>query len=55
MAVTLGDARFALIVDARTGDLLETQRTLLRRSRQFPGMTPGLISRATFLESGAAR
>jgi hypothetical protein len=51
VTVVLGDARFVLIVDPRTGALLETQRILLRAGRQFPGMTPGLISRATFLES----
>jgi hypothetical protein len=51
VAAVLGDARFELIVDPRTGALLETRRILLRRSHQFPGMTPGLISRATFLQS----
>ena len=54
VAVVLGDARFVLIVAPRSGVLLETRRILLRKSAQFPGMTPGLISRATFLESGAA-
>jgi hypothetical protein len=47
----LGDARFVLIVDPDTGTLLETQRILLRASDQFPGMMPGLISRATFFQS----
>ncbi len=51
VAVVLGDARFVLILDPATGTLLETQRVLLRTSTQFPGMTPGLISRATFLRS----
>ncbi len=51
VAVVLGDARFVLIVDPSTGALLETQRIVLRDSDQFPGMTPGLISRATFLRS----
>jgi hypothetical protein len=51
VAVVLGDARFELVVDPHTGALLETRRILLRHSNQFPGMTPGLISRATFLQS----
>jgi hypothetical protein len=51
VAVVLGDARFVLILDPATGTLLETRRVLLRAGTQFPGMTPGLISRATFLKS----
>ncbi len=51
VAVVLRDARFMLIVDPATGALLETERTLLHASNQYPGMTPGLISRATFLHS----
>ena len=51
--VVLGDARFVLVVDPRSGALLETQRILLRASAQFPGLAPGLISRATYLRAGA--
>jgi hypothetical protein len=51
VSVVLGDARFVIVVDPRSGTLLETRRELLRRSRQFPGMAPGTITRATFLES----
>ncbi len=51
VSVVLGDARFVLVVDPHSGTLLETQRILLRAGHQFPGMAPGLISRATFLES----
>ena len=51
--VVLGDARFVLVVDPRSGALLETRRILLRASAQFPGLAPGLLSRATYVDAGA--
>lgn len=51
--VVLGDARFVLVVDPRSGALLETRRILLRASAQFPDLAPGLLSRATYVDAGA--
>jgi hypothetical protein len=54
VAVTVEDAQLELIVDPATGQLLETSRTLLHRSKAyFDGkQPPGLINRATYLATG---
>jgi hypothetical protein len=54
VAVKVDDARLELIIDPKTGELLQTSRTLLRRSQAyFDGrQPPGLINRATYLASG---
>ena len=43
-----------MILDPASGDLLQTSRTLLHRSRLFLDgkQPPGLINRSTFLASG---
>jgi hypothetical protein len=54
VAVNVEDAQLELILDPATGELLQTSRTLLRRSQSyFDGkQPPGLINRATYLASG---
>ena len=54
VAVDAAAVRLEMILDPATGDLLQTSRTLLHRSRLFLDgkQPPGLINRATFLASG---
>jgi hypothetical protein len=54
LAVDVEGAQLELIIDPVTGELLQTSRTLLHRSKAyFDGrQPPGLINRATYLESG---
>ncbi len=54
VAITVGDARLELIIDAATGELLQTSRTLLHRNRAYLDgkQPPGLINRSTYLASG---
>ncbi|MGH2885924.1 MAG: hypothetical protein ACRDPA_25065, partial [Solirubrobacteraceae bacterium] len=40
------------VLATTTGELLQTSRTLLHRSRLYPGQAPGLNYRVTFLASG---
>lgn len=49
ISTVLGDVRFRILVDAGTGDLLETQRILVRPSGQLGQAKPGLYSWATNL------
>jgi hypothetical protein len=51
LAVSVEDVRLELIIDPTTGELLQTSRTLLRRSRAYLDgkQPPGLINRATYL------
>jgi len=41
-----------MIIDPSTGELLQTSRTILHRSRLYPDEAPGLNYRVTFLASG---
>lgn len=54
VAVTVGDVDLELIIDPATGELLQTSRTLLHRSKLYFDGTqpPGLINRATYIASG---
>jgi hypothetical protein len=52
VAVEVQDVRLEMIIDPTTGELLQTSRTLLHRSRLYPGQVPGLNYRVTFLASG---
>jgi hypothetical protein len=54
VAVDVDDAQLELILNPATGELLQTSRTLLRRSKfYFDGkQPPGLINRATYLATG---
>ncbi len=54
VAIDAQAIQLEMILDPSTGDLLQTSRTLLHRSRLvLDGMQPpGLINRATFLASG---
>jgi hypothetical protein len=54
LAVNVEDARLELIIDPTTGELLQTSRTLLRRSKAYLDgkQPPGLINRATYLADG---
>jgi hypothetical protein len=52
VAVAVQDVQLEMIIDPTTGELLQTSRTLLHRSRLYPGQTPGLNYRVTFLASG---
>ena len=49
ISTVLGDVRFRVLIDAGTGDLLETQRILVRPSRQLGQAKPGVYSWATNL------
>jgi hypothetical protein len=54
VAVNVEDARLELIIDPTTGELLQTSRTLLRRSTAYLDgkQPPGLINQATYLADG---
>lgn len=54
LAVNVEDAQLELIIDPTSGELLQTSRTLLHRSKAyFDGkQPPGLINRATYLAAG---
>jgi len=54
VAIDVEGARLAMIIDPQTGELLQTSRTLLHRSRAYLDgqQPPGLINRATYLASG---
>ncbi len=52
VAVDVQDVRLEMIIDPTTGELLQTARWLLHRSRLYPGEAPGLNYRVTFLASG---
>jgi hypothetical protein len=54
LAVNVEDARLELMIDPTTGELLQTSRTLLRRSKAYLDgkQPPGLINRATYLADG---
>lgn len=54
VAIDVDGARLAMILDPQTGELLQTSRTLLHRSRAYLDgrQPPGLINRATYLASG---
>ena len=54
VAIEVEGARLAMIIDPQTGELLQTSRTLLHRSRAYLDgkQPPGLINRATYLASG---
>ncbi len=53
VSIVLGAVRFRMIVDRSTGELLESQRILIRRSDQLgPGNPLGLFSRGTILSEG---
>jgi len=54
VAIDVEGARLAMILDPQTGELLQTSRTLLHRSRAYLDgkQPPGLINRATYLASG---
>jgi len=56
VSVVIGDIRLVLIVDRATGALLETRRIVLRpmRGDQFVNFRPGLLNRATYVESGVS-
>jgi hypothetical protein len=57
VAVEVQHVELEMILDPSTGELLQTSRTLLQRSRLFLDgkQPPGLINRATFLASGIVR
>ncbi|MGI8572233.1 MAG: CU044_5270 family protein [Solirubrobacteraceae bacterium] len=48
IAVRINAVQLALIVDPRTGQLLESRRAVLFRSSQFPG-PPGVVNQVTYL------
>jgi hypothetical protein len=50
--VRVQDVQLEMIMDPITGELLQTSRTLLHRSRLYPGHVPGLNYRVTFLARG---
>jgi hypothetical protein len=52
LAVDVDGARLELILDPASGELLQTSRTLLYRSRAYPNQPIGLINRATYLATG---
>ncbi len=53
VSVLLGAVRFRMIIDQRSGELLESQRVLVRRSDQLGHSNPlGLFSRGTILNQG---
>lgn len=52
VAVNVEDAQLELILNPATGELLQTSRTLLHRSKAYSNQPPGLINRATYLASG---
>ena len=54
LAVDVADARLELIIDPTTGELLQTSRTLLRRSKAYLDgkQPPGLLNQATYLADG---
>jgi hypothetical protein len=54
VAVNIEDVQLELILDPTTGELLQTSRTLLHRSKAYYDgkQPPGLINRATYLASG---
>jgi hypothetical protein len=55
VATNLGAVALVLIIDPSTGQLLQTSRTLLRRSPYLQGWPQGLVNRATILASGVVR
>lgn len=57
VAIDVEGARLAMILDPQTGELLQTSRTLLHRSRAYLDgkYPPGLINRATYLGTGVVR
>jgi len=52
VAVEVQDIQLEMIIDPSTGQLLQTSRTILHRSRLYPDEAPGLNYRVTFLASG---
>jgi hypothetical protein len=56
VTVNVGPVELELILDPRTGELLQTSRTLLHRSSDFSDgrQPPGLVNRATYLATGIA-
>jgi hypothetical protein len=54
VAANVGPVDLELILDPRTGELLQTSRTLLHRSSEFADgkQPPGLVNRATYLATG---
>jgi hypothetical protein len=57
VAIDVQDVELEMIIAPSTGELLETSRTLLHRSRLFLDgkQPPGLVNRATFLASGIVK
>ena len=57
MAVTaaIGPIELELIINPSTGELLQTSRTLLRRSFLMPGYAAGLVNRDTYLQTAVVR
>lgn len=54
LAVNVQDAELEMIIDPTTGQLLQTSRTLLHRSKAYlnGNQPPGLINRDTYLATG---
>ena len=52
VAVDVQDIQLEMIIDPSTGELLQTSRTILHRSRLYPDEATGLNYRVTFLASG---
>ncbi len=55
IAIQIGALELGMVVNATTGALLETHRTILYRSPQFPNWPPGLLNRATFVSRAVVR
>jgi hypothetical protein len=52
VAVDVQNVQLEMIIDPTTGELLQTSRRFLYRSKLDPGQPPGLNYRVTFLASG---
>ena len=55
ITVQIGALELGMVVNATTGALLETHRTILYRSPQFANWPPGLLNRATFVSRAVLR
>lgn len=52
LEASAGLFRFEIVLDPRTGTLLQTSRSLIRRTPLMPGYPAGLVNRSTILRTG---